>query len=224
VATVAIASDDPDLHWRGAEATPPPSGELTVGERVALHIDYPESPSPGVPYEIKGKWDYERQTAGSVLKHSGQDTRRNTHVLGGYQVDAPATHNRRDGPLVIHASFKRPDGTLYRGGELFVCGHLFSELGPYRRIAFDDAGRGDDARANDGDYTGSYQFVGTAEDGDPDGRWFLFVIAQDVNTVEQGTDPYDAAHTVGGMVVIPQLELGINKPCQLKHDAEIEVS
>jgi hypothetical protein len=65
--------------------------------------------------------------------------------------------------------------------------------------------------------------VGTAEDGDPDGRWFLFVIAQDVNTVEQGTDPYDAARTVGGMVVTPQLELGINKPCQLKHDAEIEV-
>ena len=49
------------------------------------------------------------------------------------------------------------------------------------------------------------------------------MIAQDVNTVKEGTDPFDAAHTVGGMVLTTQLRLGIDKPCELNHDAVITV-
>jgi hypothetical protein len=226
VASIAIASDDPDLHWRGQEATPPKFGELTKAESVHLQVEYIASPSPGRPFPIEGKWSYERQTsAGNMLAYSDSDRRQNTHVLDHYQVNAPATHDRSQGPLIATSSFYRPDGTAYHGGELFVTGHLMSDTGVYRQFNFDDSGRGDDKTAGDGTYTGTYWFNRNPkqEGGDPPGRWYLFVVAQDVNTVEEGTDPFDAAHTVGGLVVTTQLVLGIDQPCELNHDAVIQV-
>jgi len=225
IATVAIASDDPDLHWRGQEATEPPAGELTVGEGVRLKIDYVESPSPGVPFAIEGEWAYTRETdVGSTYVHEDRDRRENVHVLDRYEVEAPSTHDRASGPLVVTAQFVKPGGDLCRGGELLVTGHLVSEHGPYRQFQLDDAGLDPDADPNDGVYTGAYWFSRDAgEKGDPGGAWYLFVIAQDVNTVKEGTDPFEAAHTVGGVVVTTQLQLGIDKPCELNHDAVITV-
>jgi hypothetical protein len=224
VATVAIASDDPDLHWRGQEATDPPAGERTVAEGVRLRIAYVASPSPGVPFAIEGDWEYTRTTdAGTSYDHAANDRRENTHVLERYEVDAPARHERADGPLVVRASFVKPGGAICRGGELRVTGHLVSDQGDHRQFDLNDGGGGVDDDPNDGVYSGAYTFA-PRDKGDPDGRWFLFVIAQDVNTVAEGTDPFRAAHTVGGIVVTDQLRMGVDEPCELNPDAEIEVA
>lgn len=225
VATVAIASDDPDLHWRGQEQTEPPAGERTVAEAVRLRIAYIEAPSPGVPFTIDGDWEYMRTTGpGNQYDHAANDRRVNTHVLERYEVDAPPAHDRADGPLVVSASFVKPGGERCRGAELRVTGHLVSDQGQHRHFALHDGGGEPDGDANDGVYTGSYAFSPAPSEGDPSGRWFLFVIAQDVNTVAEGTDPFDAAHTVGGIVVTDQLRMGINQPCELRPDGTIDVT
>jgi len=56
------------------------------------------------------------------------------------------------------------------------------------------------------------------------GNWYVFVYAQDVNTVLEGTDPRKAAQTIGGMIVTDQFKLGLNgEPCQLDYDAVVTV-
>ncbi|KAF3929776.1 hypothetical protein ABW19_dt0206105 [Dactylella cylindrospora] len=54
--------------------------------------------------------------------------------------------------------------------------------------------------------------------------WYVFVLAQDINTVPEGTDPREAAKTVGGMLLTTSFELGWNgDPCQMDYDAVVEV-
>jgi hypothetical protein len=56
------------------------------------------------------------------------------------------------------------------------------------------------------------------------GNWYLFVFAQDINTVLQGIDPKKAAQTIGGIVLTSRFALGLNgKPCQLDYNAVITV-
>lgn len=60
VATIAAASDDADWHDRGQEATPPNEVEITTSEYVKFEIDYTQTPTPGVPFNGKVTWNYER--------------------------------------------------------------------------------------------------------------------------------------------------------------------
>jgi hypothetical protein len=227
--TAAIASDGPDLHYRGQEATPPPPGELTLSEAVRLQIDYVAPPSPGRKFPIAGKWSYARTTTADTYTFGASDTRENIHWLDSYEVDAPAMHDRLTGPLVVRGRFKKADGTYYRGSDLYVTGTLVSDYGAVRRFELRDHGLGFDKEAGDGWYTGGYHFqrrpitVGHKRIEDKPGTWYLFAVAQDVNTVRQGTAPFDAAHTIGGFVVTTQLELAFDSPCQLRHDAVIQV-
>jgi len=227
--TAAIASDGPDLHYRGQEATPPPVGELTVAEAVRLKIDYVAPPSPGVRFPIAGKWSYIRTTTGGTYMFDASDERENLHWLASYEVHAPAVHDRLSGPLVVRARFQKPDEAYYRGGELYVSGVLVSDDGAVRRLELRDPGLGLDAEAGDAWYTGGYLFqrrpivLGYKRIEDRPGTWYLFVLAQDVNTVRQGTDPFTAAHTIGGFVLTTQLELAFDEPCKLRHDAVVQV-
>ena len=106
---------------------------------------------------------------------------------------------------------------------------LVSTYGANRRFELNDHGMLLDDKANDGFYCGGYLFRRKVDQhGDPTqndlpGDWYLFVFAQEVNTVVQGTAPFDAAHTIGGFVLTSQLELNFDKPCQLDHDAVIHV-
>ncbi|MBM7865297.1 hypothetical protein GTO89_00745 [Heliobacterium gestii] len=218
VATAAIASDGPDLHYRGQQATPPAPGELTVSESVRLKIDYTAPPSPGTKYPIAGKWEYTRLTTGNNYRYQAQDQRENLHYVQSYEVDAPAVFDRAKGPLIIRARFTKPDGSYFRGHELYVSAVLVSRHGLVRRFEMHDDGMGDDQRPNDAWYTGSYPI----REDEPD-TWYLFVLAQDVNTVEEGTDPYDAAQNIGGFLITPQLNLNFQKPCEINHDATIKV-
>jgi hypothetical protein len=84
-----------------------------------------------------------------------------------------------------------------------------------------DGGMQSDDVANDGWYTGVYQFKSISVD--PLGDWYLIVLAQDVNTALEGTPPLEAVRIIGGSVLTPQLELKFNQPCALHHDAVIRV-
>lgn len=56
------------------------------------------------------------------------------------------------------------------------------------------------------------------------GIWYVFVFAQDVNTVAEGTNPRKAAQTIGGMLLTNQFILGLDgKPCELNYDAIVTV-
>ena len=228
-ATAAIASDGPDLHYRGQEATPPAAGELTLSEGVHLKINYTAPPSPGVNFPIEGSWKYTRTTTENTYNFAADDVRDNIHFLGAYDVQAPAVHDRLKGPLKVCARFKKPDGSFFKGNELYVTAVLVSTYGANRRFELSDHGMQLDDKANDGTYCGGYLFRrkheghGDPKDNDLPGDWYLFVFAQDVNTVVQGTAPFDAAHTIGGFVLTPQLVLNFNKPCELNHDAVIHV-
>jgi len=230
-AMAALASDGPDLHYRGQAATVPPAAELTLGERVHLVVEYVDPPSLGRPFSISGKWEYTRTTTGGTYTHSDSDERKNIHWLDSYEVDAPAVHDRLSGPLVVKAKFTAPGGTLLSGNQLYVTGVLVNTTGIVHRFELQDHGLGPDASAGDGVFTGQvYLRPGSANrlathvaKFDPPGTWYLFVFAQDVNTVLAGAGPYEAAHTIGGFVVTDQLQLGFDEPCQLRHDAAIQV-
>lgn len=229
-ASAAIASDDPDLHYRGQEKTPPKKGEITKKESVRLVIKYPIAPSPGVNYPIEGKWKYIRTTDQNQYSYDTYDQRKNPHFLNSYTVEAPEKHDRRNDPLKIKAVFKKPDNSLYRGNELYVSGVLVSEFGHVRRFELNDSGIELDQKPNDGVYCGGYKFVRKShqdesenQDNDPRGDWYLFIFAQNVNTVKEGTEPFIAAHTIGSFVLTSQLKLDFNNPCNLDHDAVIHV-
>ncbi len=230
--TAAIASDGPDLHYRGQAATLPKKGELTVSERVRLKIKYLTGPRLGKPFPIAGDWEYVRTTTGNSYSFSASDERANIHWLDSYEVDAPQTHDRFSGPLQVRARFKKPDGTYYRSGQLYVSAFLVNTTGIARRFEMKDHGIEFDKKADDGWYTGGYLFSRSsggqtihvsAAKNDPPGDWYLFVFAQDTNTVLQGTDPFEAAHTIGGFILTDQLELNFDEPCKLRHDAVIHV-
>lgn len=228
LASAAAASDGPDLHYRGQEATPPAKDELTLSEAVRLSIHYPVPPSPGHNYPIEGQWEYTRKTTGKTYLFKAEDKRENLHFLKSYEVKAPAVHDRRDGPLKVCARFQKPDGSYYRGGELYVTGLLVSTYGANRHFGLSDHGMELDDKANDGWYCGGYMFrreekYREPEEQDLAGDWYLFVFAQDVNTVLDGTTPFDAAHTIGGLLRTSQLVLNFNNPCELNHDAVIHV-
>lgn len=219
IATAAIASDGPDLHYRGQEQTPPVSGELTISESVRLNINYPVAPSPGRDYPIEGDWEYTRTTTNKTYTFNTSDQRQNIHFLNSYEVKSPNIHHRGD-PLKICASFEKSDGSYYSGNELYVNAVLISTQGEVLRFELCDNGIGLDEKANDNLYCGgSYN----EEELQP-GNWYLFVFAQDVNTVKEGTPPFDAAHTIGGFLLTSQLELNFNgPPCELNHDSVIKV-
>jgi hypothetical protein len=223
--TAAIASDGPDLHYRGQDATPPKQGELTLSEGVRLKIDYVAPPNLGTRFPIEGKWEYTRTTTGGIYRFGATDQRENLHWLDGYEVDAPTIHDRLKGPLIVRARFRKPDTQFFRGAELYVSGVLVSTYGVAHWFEMRDHGMHFDKEPNDGWYTGGYYFRPGKGDHQDDraGDWYLFVFAQDVNSVADGTDPFTAAHTIGGFVLTNQLELQFDQPCRLRHDAVIRV-
>jgi len=224
-AVAAIASDGPDLHYRGQDATPPGAGELTLSESVQLSVNYVAPPNLGVKFPIEGKWEYTRTTTGGTYRFSAADQRENLHWIDSYEVDAPVVHDRLQGPLIVRARFRKPGGQFLRGSELYVSAALVSTYGVAHWLELRDHGMQFDKEPNDGWYTGGYHLrPGKGEQKvDRPGVWYLFVFAQDVNSVAQGTDPFTAAHTIGGFVLTNQLEIHFDKPCQLKHDAVIQV-
>ncbi|WP_426077710.1 choice-of-anchor X domain-containing protein [Janthinobacterium sp. PSPC3-1] len=227
---IAVAcSDAADPFWRGQEATPPATGELTLGERVVAQWVLPEAPNAGRPYTADIKWQYERFTSGGTYQHAVSETQVNIHVAGPVETDTPAVVQAFE-PLWLRASFQRENNDLFRGNELYAFALFQAPQGLYFVQPLVDDGLGFDPGANDGVYAASLnlkeayrlllkygqQVVGT---------WRVFVFAQDVNLTKPGTPPEIAAQHIGGMFVASAIELTFDDslPCPLKAQASIVV-
>ncbi|WP_061297970.1 hypothetical protein [Herbidospora cretacea] len=236
VATIAVASDGEDPHYRGQAATIPPPGERTIAESVRLRYDYLEPPNPGQPFQILGAWDYTRTTDGGVYTYSVSEQRENTHVAADRVVDVPDVFDRQNGPLMVRAQFTRPGGMPYQGGELYVLGVITSPDGKSFPFEMQDNGMLDDSAPGDGWYCGLAGYGGL--DGGPygsvphDGKewpsaqagdWLLFVIAQDVNLAREGMSPHEAAQYIGGLPITDQLRLQFNDKCVLVADKVVTI-
>ena len=85
-AVAAAASDYRDPTRRGQDHTPTDPGELTKAESVEMAIEYPQVPLPGVAFETKVKWRYQRQTSTGVRPYEVEETRINTQFLLGKMI------------------------------------------------------------------------------------------------------------------------------------------
>ncbi|MCJ1254884.1 hypothetical protein MMC24_002700 [Lignoscripta atroalba] len=224
-AWIAAEKDDSDLHDRGQANTVPGEEEYTISELVNMTIDYKDAPSPGTPFQGSIKWDYARSLdSGRVLTYENSYTWQNEHYLGGRTVSINNTHNASNlythnakFPLVIGATFTKVNGKPYIGAELYVFALLRSDTGRERYVELHDDGNGKEIEPNTGNYIGTALRL-------PAGTWYVLILAQDVNTVREGTEPRLAARTIGGALLTDQFVFGLgDEPCELNHDAIVTV-
>ena len=234
-AKITIASDEADFFFRGQEQTVPAETELTVSEVVKFEADYAEVPSLGVPYKGSVKWSYVRSVdSGRTLEYETESTYSNPHYLSKYTIQIDGSldpnnhyiHDRRfKKPLTICSQFFDPNGNIIVGNQIYVTCLLWTSTGRVTFHKLRDDGIHDsflDFNPNSGNYCIE---IPTSLD-DPAGDWYVFVFAQNVNTVLEGTDPYTAAKTIGGFVLTNQLTVSFDpndSPCELTHDAVITV-
>ena len=234
IATVALAvglADDADPWWRGQEATPPADGELTVSESVDVTFDYPDgAPQAGKPYPVHVKWDYQRITTGKTYHYSVEETQKNIHINGGVEVEVPAVHHAFSEPLIIKSRFKREDGKLFAGDELYAFALLRSPDDMYFFVDLGDDGLEHDEKPNDGTYTGEVNFKEIyrrllKNNLKLEGVWRVYVFAQDVNNATPDMLPHIAAQTIGGFMVASGLQLTFDPslPCPLEAQATVNV-
>ena len=234
IATGAVAvalSDGPDPWWRGQEATPPAAGELTTAESVDAEFEYPGgAPNAGAAYPVAVKWTYQRMTTGNTHSHSVEETQTNIHVNGGVEVEVPAVHHAFAEPLVIKARFKRENGNLFTGEDLYAFTLLRSPDDMYFLVSLDDDGIEEDEKPNDGTYTGSIHLEEAyrhllQHKLKLEGIWRVYVFAQDVNDATPDMLPEIAATHVGGFMVASGIKITFDPtlPCPLQAQATVNV-
>jgi hypothetical protein len=239
IAFLVGMADDADPFFRGQEATPPQTGEETVGERVVAKLSLSEPPNAGVPFPVDVKWTYERFTTGQAYSHSVSETQTNGHVAGDVEVDAPAVVHAFSpttvvpvlSPMWVKAKFHKQGGDLFMGTELYAFA-LFQapQDGTFFVVNLRDDGLDIDDAPNDGVYAGSLNLVAArklllSNNEDIYGVWRVFVFAQDVNLTKPGTPPQIAAQHIGGFFVASAITINFDPslPCPLKAQATITV-
>lgn len=230
-AAVVGMSDDADPWWRGQEATPPAKNELTMAEKVDIVFDYPSgAPNAGVAFPVDVKWEYQRITTGNTYTHSVEETQKNIHVNGGVEVEVPSVHHAFAEPLIIKARFKREDGKLYVGDDLYTFSLLRSPDDMYFLVNLVDDGIEYDEEQNDGTYTGSIHLeevyrILLKNQLKLDGLWRVYVFAQDVNNATPDMLPQIAAQRIGGFMVASGLQITFDPtlPCPLQAQGTITV-
>lgn len=235
IATAAVAvglSDAADPWWRGQEATPPKPAELTTAETVDVKFSYPEDVmAAGKPYPVHVGWGYRRITSGNTYSYDVDETQINIHVNGGIEVEVPALHHAFAAPLLVKARFKREDGKPFSGPDLYAFALLRSpDDGMYFLIDLLDDGIVPDKKANDGTYTGSINLeaayrVLLKNKLKLEGRWKVYVFAQDVNDAMPDMKPEIAAQHIGGFMVASALQITFDPtlPCPLEAQATVDV-
>lgn len=234
ICSVAIAvacSDAADPVYRGEQNTIPKPDELTVAEKVDAHWTFVDPPNAGVPYKTKVQWKYERITTGATYNYSVDEEQVNIHVVDHVEVDTPPTVHRWN-PLWARTKFTKPDGTLFRGPDLYTFCFFRSPdpNGLYFIAPLVDDGQRLDVTANDGTYTAELNLEEAARyitkaGGEVEGVWRVYVYAQEVNRTAPGTAPVLAAQTVGGNFVASAVSITFDPslPCPLKSQATITV-
>lgn len=234
IATGALGvglSDDADPWWRGQEATPPSNDEMTVSEKVEVELGYPDiAPNAGKPYPVDVKWEYQRTTTESTYTYSINETQQNIHVNGGVEVDVPSVHHAFSKPLIIKARFKRENGSLFVGENLYAFSLLRSPDGMYFFLNLYDDGVEHDEEPNDGTFTGSIHMeeiyrILLKHNLKLEGLWNVYVFAQNVNDATPDMLPQIAAKRIGGFMIASGLNLTFDPtlPCPLEAQATITV-
>jgi hypothetical protein len=221
VATAAVYTDVKDPIRRGQEATDP-AAATTLSESLEAVALYQDPVQCGKPFKIATKWQYVRHTTGGDLAHEVSETNQNIHVLSRYEIEAPDVVRRfRKERFIVKARFFDASDKLVTGPALFVQCFLCGPNGEYRVFPLLDDGVPVDDRADDGTYTGVYDFLNEER---PEGFWKFFVIAQDVNTASPDLDPVQAAGIIGGMVLTGQLTIDYSGgTCALVEDGQVHV-
>ncbi len=234
IATAAVGvalSDSADPWWRGQDATPPADGELTMAEIVNAEFVYPAgAPQAGKPYPVRVMWEYQRITTGETYTHSVEETQTNIHVNGGVEVEVPSVHHAFAEPLVLKSRFKREDGQLFIGDDLYAFLLLRSPDDMYFLVHLTDDGIEPDERPNDGTYTGSIHLERVygallKHKLKIEGLWRVYVFAQDVNDATPDMLPQIAAQRIGGFMIASGLQITFNPtlPCPLQAQATVTV-
>jgi hypothetical protein len=225
-AVAAALSDAEDPFRRGQANTQPPAGELTLSEHVDAVIRYIEPVALGRPFAVDVSWEYTRQTNVNSYSYNVTETQHNIHVLSKYDIEAPDVVRVYKGEqFVVRARFFDTNGQLMRGGQLFVQCFLTGPNGEFRQFVLQDDGAEQDAKPSDGEYTGTYNFVGDVRRNPATkGVWNYFVIAQDVNAATPDMTPEQAAQIIGGMVLTHQLTIDFSGgTCPFTPDGHVNV-
>jgi len=221
VATVAGASDTRDPFRLGQDHTMPAnSSEKTIQEDLDLAFKYSDPIQPGKPFKVGIDWKYMRTTDVSTYIYQDTAVNANVHTLSKYVIDAPnVVRAYKREPFIVKAQFYDANNTEFKGNQLFVQCYLVGPAGQYRRFTLEDGGIPPDAAANDGTYTGRYQF--TIED---KGIWTYYVLAQDINNADPNLSPDQAAQIIGGMLLTGQITIGFEGgTCPLVPDGHVNV-
>jgi hypothetical protein len=223
--------DDEDPFWRGQEATRPPGGLTTVWESVDVTLAYPQPPNAGLAYSVIVEWTYTRGLSdGSTLIHSVSETRHNTHVADGVTVTAPDKVAYSDEYLCIESIFAKTGGGTFAGDDLYAVALFISPAGLTFVELLNDAGQVRDHAPNDGTYTACLELARAYREHlrcelDMEGRWKVYVFAQDINGATPDQLPHIAAQSIGGFVIASPVELTFDPslPCPLRAQATVFV-
>jgi hypothetical protein len=215
-------SDAKDPFRRGQEATTPVVGELTEFENVDVELHYNDPIQPGSPFKVATKWEYARITTGNTYTHTVEETNENIHTISKYEIEAQDVIRRyRREDFIIKSRFYDQNNELITGNQLFVQCFMCGPKGEYFWFPLLDDGVDIDERANDGTYTGKYNFFLHELEC---GIWKYFVIAQDVKTATSDLTPEQAAAIIGGMVLTGQLTIDYSGgTCALIEDGHVNV-
>lgn len=226
VASIAVYSDDRDLHRIGQDKTPPKKDEITYYESLNASFKYIDPIELGKPFKVGVDWLYIRTVKDSYgvekkYTHTESTINQNVHLLSKYEIDAPdIVRVYKKEPFSIKASFYDENSNLFKGAQLFVkCFLLQEETNKQIEFILEDNGERGDMLINDGIYTGHRYFTENES-----GRWKYLVIAQDVNHANEGIEPEQAAQIIGGMVLTNQLSISFSGgSCPLVPDGDVEV-
>ena len=204
---------------------------MTVAEALNVTFDYPGgAPNANEPYPVSVKLDYQRITTGNAYPHSVEETQNNIHVNGGVEVEVPSLHHAFVEPLVIKSRFKRNNGKLFVGEDLYAFSLLRSPDDMYFLVDLADDGIEHDEKPNDGTYTGSIHLkevyrILLKHQLKPEGIWRVYVFAQDVNDATPDMSPQIAAKRIGGFMVASGLKITFDStlPCPLQAQAVVTV-
>ncbi len=149
---------------------------------------------------------------------------------GGVEVEVPSVHYAFAEPLVIKSRFKREDGKLFDGEDLYAFSLLRSPDDVYFLVDLVDDGIGPDEQPNDGTYTGSIHLEEAyrhllKHKLKLEGLWRVYVFAQDVNHATPDMLPEIAAKQIGGFMVASGLKITFDPtlPCPLQAQAAVTV-
>jgi hypothetical protein len=145
----------------------------------------------------------------------------NVHLLSRYEINAPdIIRVYKEEPFIVRASFYDENEELFRGSQLFVkCFLVLNDDSKSIDFILEDNGGNPDKSINDGVYTGIHYFNRS-----DNGRWKIYVVAQDVNYANENMEPEDAAKIIGGIVLTNQTSVSFTGgSCPLIPDGDVEV-